>query len=615
MRDRVASEKIDDLTALLQRDLNDDRVANELVPYLRNANLGFFPSILAVLVPKSYLTNSGATYPKPELSDLTTSYEGKWSIEQYEMGSEAIPLGLLKITLDQADIIVLDGQHRTNAFRYLSGDFDPKDVYKIFYDKAGEPIDLDADLPVTIVWFESENELDPILISRRLFVDVNNNAQEVSQSRTFLLNDSEVRALIGRSLYQLFAKRRFCPDKISLLHSCFDVDVDYETANKVKSSLHLTLPEVVVSACQCALLGGPTGRAISTRVIRDNRDDRLDVIWDMEPRFRESLSLIDRRAHIKSSSDSLAEFTRWCEESVAKPLLNIFDKWQLLQPHFVACSKLEEWIDQHGSSHNRSAWEKIFKGGEGLYWALMKIGEGDVTSNQRAYKKSVSEVESKFLGLRAEAYGYTTSQLNPLFRVVSSSAFHSGLFQSIAWLVENGTAENFEEGAQQVIDAFNDHTNDQWVEILSRIRAKMIQGDTMSPKDWPVVRDIVILIVERHMNQDFFGTLGNDVLGNCLWPRNKSTLKLLGDYVAPPECHMLRMLFSNEIGSLLDYQSESPTKVEIEDLLSTTVQSINDDFERSGLRSRLSVEEADIAEIAAVLVPAIEATWAALAEE
>ncbi|MDY7054403.1 MAG: hypothetical protein RPC23_17695, partial [Limnospira fusiformis LS22] len=72
---------IEDLTfdELLQRDLDDSRVAHDLIPYLlgeSGAFARFFPPILAVLVPKkSEKTGIESYYPAPrQVSELSISF-------------------------------------------------------------------------------------------------------------------------------------------------------------------------------------------------------------------------------------------------------------------------------------------------------------------------------------------------------------------------------------------------------------------------------------------------------------------------------------------------------------------------------------------------------------
>ncbi len=165
VRDRVDASQLKDLSSLLQRDLNDNRVARDLIPYLlgeSEASVGFFPAILAVMVPKGYLSGLNTPYPEAVVDSLDpdkTNFGDCWAVSRYRMpGAGQLPLGLLEIMPTKAEIIVLDGQHRASAFRYLSGDFDPNDdIYKMFYDGLVRPEILDADLPVTLIWFEFGN--------------------------------------------------------------------------------------------------------------------------------------------------------------------------------------------------------------------------------------------------------------------------------------------------------------------------------------------------------------------------------------------------------------------------------------------------------------------------
>ena len=118
MRERVTASRLTDLRSLLQRDLNDQRVAQDLIPYLQgvNSQIGFFPAILAAIVPKGYL--SAATpvaYPRPtEDGPKRICFGDCWFVEYFAAGK---PVGLFKFVKSKADIIVLDGQHRANAFR------------------------------------------------------------------------------------------------------------------------------------------------------------------------------------------------------------------------------------------------------------------------------------------------------------------------------------------------------------------------------------------------------------------------------------------------------------------------------------------------------------------
>ena len=66
MRERINATDINNIDQVLQRDLDDFRIADGLIPYLINKvngivnenHIAFFPSILGVLIPKKYLKKS-----------------------------------------------------------------------------------------------------------------------------------------------------------------------------------------------------------------------------------------------------------------------------------------------------------------------------------------------------------------------------------------------------------------------------------------------------------------------------------------------------------------------------------------------------------------------------
>ena len=89
MRERVNANQIGDLNSLLQRDLNDFRVANELIPYLTkdNPQIAFFPAVLAVLIPKDFLAKTEDSYyptgqeTRTDNDNRLISYGELWKLE------------------------------------------------------------------------------------------------------------------------------------------------------------------------------------------------------------------------------------------------------------------------------------------------------------------------------------------------------------------------------------------------------------------------------------------------------------------------------------------------------------------------------------------------------
>ena len=132
--------------------------------------------------------------------------------------------------------LVIDGQHRTAGFRFVSGsmDFDGKNrVFEPFYNaqKAERPPHLEADLPITLVWFErltTDSEVKVKDFARSMFVDINQSSQQISASRKILLDEQRPSGFLTRCFYNMIAHRsKFSIGQdISLFHSGFDYPYD-----------------------------------------------------------------------------------------------------------------------------------------------------------------------------------------------------------------------------------------------------------------------------------------------------------------------------------------------------------------------------------------------------
>jgi hypothetical protein len=499
MRDRVTPADLRDLRSLLQRDLSDKRVANDLVPYLKGltqSGIGFFPAILAVIVPKGYLLDNDQRppYPKPTKKDegKVIDYDGCWTVEHYRVSKVIVPVGRFKIVESKTDIIVLDGQHRSNAFRYVSGKFNPDgSIYQTFYQKLGKGGTLSADLPVTLIWFESEGvEIDPMLISRKLFVDVNNTAKPVSLARTYLLDDRRVSCIGTQELYNHAASRGYAPDQFSLLHSAFDMDTDL--AKAPVPCCALTTPEIIESVLQFALLGGNAFNDLSCwrvqRLHRQTNRARFNNIW---PRFR-GLEAVgtgdedDTFVGIPNPADSEA-FRKLFRDDYQPALLSLFDNFKLLEAHYQACEKVANWAKKEKNTTIQEVWKKVFCGGEGLYWALR---DAEDSERSRGYRDAIKEVENQFHKERAAAFGdkENTAQVYASF---VSKAFQIGLAMTVEHLAY-ADGENHVTKADLLLNTLNDYGSAQWVAVITELWPVVRPGISTDPKSWPAYRNIFL---------------------------------------------------------------------------------------------------------------------------
>jgi len=442
MRERVKAKDLTDLNALLQRDLSDERIATELVPYLcgKVSKVGFFPPVLAVLVPTGFIdAKDGAikVYPTPETAEATTNYGKLWQL-RYHSGSKR--LARLSIFAG-TEIIVLDGQHRSNAFRYVSNVLKPDDLHAVFYEHAMQPTSFVSDLPVTIAWFEGvkSQAVQPNDISRELFVAVNNNAKSVSESRTILLDDTDPVCLAVNTYYSNLAKKRgFKTGGMNLCCACFDVDVD-ETGSNSRPAFALTDPVSLRSATTYAFFG--LDKYDSLERHKANRMPQTN-----KSRFERLLgnaTYIDtgggRRIRPLVNLDNRNDL-RTRVEKLYVPILNsLFEKSTLVDCHHKAVKSTEDWIrGKDGTVTYVETWEKIFCGGEGLFGQIQK----SESPKAATYQKAIKEIQNKFRILRRgtvrESLGkhvkFDDAGIDKAFKLFETIASQTGIVMALSVL-------------------------------------------------------------------------------------------------------------------------------------------------------------------------------------
>ncbi|WP_433562298.1 DNA sulfur modification protein DndB [Nocardia sp. CA-151230] len=160
----------------LQRRLNENRVRNELVPYLAKAEDRFFGSIIILVY-------------KPE----TFAYEeiGQWLREDTPVAYNKVIQQLGVLTIDGGDLIVLDGQHRYYALRML--------VHR--KDDKGQKIDgpfvgavRDDEISVIFVPFYGTET------TRRLFNKINRSAKPSGRSDNIVTSEDDGYAILTRKM-------------------------------------------------------------------------------------------------------------------------------------------------------------------------------------------------------------------------------------------------------------------------------------------------------------------------------------------------------------------------------------------------------------------------------
>lgn len=230
-----------DFNQLLQRDLDDHRIATALIPYILDTPTsplpGFFPPVVSVLLPFNSQQQPLEYFAPPTREFAADPFYNNLRFEMLSYGDACriqflvdknnqrtpLPLAVIRWNPDSAKMVIMDGQHRamsliaiertiSNSWKHTPAGEKYRPFYeehvKRFLQKAkseGRSIDLShLELPVTLCWFPEEpgqtTRPRPHTIARKIFVDVNNTAKQPSASRLVLLSDTELQNIFAREL-------------------------------------------------------------------------------------------------------------------------------------------------------------------------------------------------------------------------------------------------------------------------------------------------------------------------------------------------------------------------------------------------------------------------------
>jgi len=224
-----------DFDELLQRDLDDARISEELIPYLldvQSSNLiRIFPPIVVLLLPLGKTDKKpGEYYEEVEISTVDGTPYPVEIIQSGATGSEAFKLkrpivnervyhfaeNELSINTSKICLAIVDGQHRAMALlalqRNLERDWDyvRRMPYEHFYKHwSGETLqnfDLKkVSLPLMVCMIPEIHkgvrpEINLVNAARSIFLALNKNARAVSDSRNRLLDDNDICAEYLRTI-------------------------------------------------------------------------------------------------------------------------------------------------------------------------------------------------------------------------------------------------------------------------------------------------------------------------------------------------------------------------------------------------------------------------------
>lgn len=325
-----------DFEQIMQRDIDDARVATELIPYLleesRTGLVKLFPPIIVVVLPVTEQKLPAAAYPpvteREEEADGVTQHV----LRAGEVGSEVFELrqvvaegerwdhdyARLKLNTNRSALVIVDGQHRAmalialyrNCTRWPEGARGAEPYYKLWSRSVLERYDLSGvRLPVMFCVFPELDgrEGQPMKVyeaCRAVFLALNKNARKVTRARNYLLDDRDVLSALLRDVLTLIKEG-------SDLHSASSVRLWNVELDATEDKVRLHADAAITGVMHLYTL-------IERLVLRDPPGDRLVISGAGRPQTRldacfERLGLSDRvsrAARSESRRDSVDPQTR-----------------------------------------------------------------------------------------------------------------------------------------------------------------------------------------------------------------------------------------------------------------------------------------------------------------
>ena len=188
---------------LFQRDVDNDRIANSLLPYLQDAEkIKFFNPLTLTVLP---MDENGSTVltqmPRVIESSVKENdrswkclerkdyYRARW-VENYPQ------YAVLEWSDTRSRLVAIDGQHRLSALKRFLRD----------NKEASHQNFMKWRIPVVIVSFragQGRSEPPSVLeVVRSIFVYINTEAKEVSEARKILLSDESVNDVCAQELLE-----------------------------------------------------------------------------------------------------------------------------------------------------------------------------------------------------------------------------------------------------------------------------------------------------------------------------------------------------------------------------------------------------------------------------
>jgi hypothetical protein len=184
---------------LFQRNIDQKRVEEGLVQYLNDPDrIKFFNPITLILLPHNtkndiikdipFLSKQGAVKDASGITFDEIEYD-----QFYKLGfSQTLQIGKFEWNKENTFVVAIDGQHRLSALKKLK--------------QSGKSTFKDWKIPAVLLCIHKEDE-SQVKVSlleavRRVFIDINNKSERITEARKILLNDALVLDVVSQEIIE-----------------------------------------------------------------------------------------------------------------------------------------------------------------------------------------------------------------------------------------------------------------------------------------------------------------------------------------------------------------------------------------------------------------------------
>lgn len=350
---------------IMQRDLDDYRIATELIPYLLDSSkrdvFKLFPPIVISVLPWNQV-DSKIERKYPEVTQRVISQDNINKLKGSEISDSAFPdfdylviksgshealnekwlaswpigdtneSSILKINTDQTKLVIVDGQHRAMAllalYRNLYNQWEEKgDAFKKYYMALwskertikflGDAGSENISLPCILCLYPGasingvDSETDAVSASRNIFLVLNKNARQVTQQRLTLLDDDNLISYFMREGFLSKVKAIPNLEKLDLPFRIFNVLLDEsKEKTKISNEICLTSVSIINQVLENLLLSSKKDSKSVTSKQSKKLGKRTDLEafgchWRLGTENDPTLNSVKRSGYTKSQADKL----------------------------------------------------------------------------------------------------------------------------------------------------------------------------------------------------------------------------------------------------------------------------------------------------------------------